>query len=179
MHYEGSPFSPSSPAVLFLFVLLHIHPAPQHVEPRSTWWMRSGAILAALRARPCKILQASFREHFSVLKNSLGACFHPRSGTKYTGFGTFRAQFLVVISSMPTFSTGWLLPRRTVNKVMWMGRGLASPALKVRSTIEWLPSPTSGPPLALAWGEEAGERNVQGDRPHLRVLEGDGGGARG
>jgi len=70
-------------------------------------------------------------------------------------------------------------PRRTVNKVVWMGRGCYAPALKVRSTIEWLPSPTSGPPLALAWGEEAGEREVRCDRPDLRVLEVEGGVARG
>jgi hypothetical protein len=41
------------------------------------------------------------------LKNPLGAPFHPRSGTKYADFGTSRARFVVAISSVPTFSTGW------------------------------------------------------------------------
>ncbi len=42
-----------------------------------------------------------------MLKNSLGARFHPESGTKYTDLGTFRARFVVAIISVPTFSTRW------------------------------------------------------------------------
>jgi len=34
-----------------------------------------------------------------------GARFHPGSSTRYAGFGTFRARFVLAISSMPTFST--------------------------------------------------------------------------
>jgi hypothetical protein len=58
----------------------------------------------------------SFREHFSLLKNSLGARFHPGSDTKHTDFGAFQARFVVAISSMPTFSTGSLLPGTWVNR---------------------------------------------------------------
>jgi hypothetical protein len=46
-------------------------------------------------------------EGYSVLKNSLGARFHPESCTKYTDFWAFRARFGVAISSVPTFSTRW------------------------------------------------------------------------
>ena len=58
----------------------------------------------------------NFGERFSVLKNSLGARFQSKPGTKCTDFGAPRARFVVAISSMPTFSTGWLLPRTRVNK---------------------------------------------------------------
>ena len=40
------------------------------------------------------------------MKNSLGACFGHISGTNRAGFGAFEARFVVVVSSMPTFSTG-------------------------------------------------------------------------
>jgi hypothetical protein len=42
-------------------------------------------------------------ERSNLLKNALGARFHPRSETKYSEFGAFRARFVVVISSVPTF----------------------------------------------------------------------------
>jgi hypothetical protein len=42
---------------------LHLYPAPQHVDPRPPWWMRSGAILAAPRGDLCKILHPNFGEY--------------------------------------------------------------------------------------------------------------------
>jgi hypothetical protein len=45
----------------------------------------------------------------SLLKNSPAVRFHPRSGIKQAGLGAFRARFVVAISSMATFSTGWLV----------------------------------------------------------------------
>jgi hypothetical protein len=61
-----------------------------------------------------------------LLNNSLGARFHPGPGTKYAGFGTFRARFVLAISSMPTFSTSCNLPRTGVNKA-----GTALPSLRL------------------------------------------------
>jgi hypothetical protein len=45
-----------------LFVSLHLHAAPQHVDPRPPWWIRSRAILAVLGARLCRILHPYFGE---------------------------------------------------------------------------------------------------------------------
>src|SRR5215218_5345366 len=58
----------------------------------------------AYGGRPSHLI---FREDPSLLKNAHCARFHPRSGTKYAAFGAVRARFLVAMSSMPTFSTGW------------------------------------------------------------------------
>jgi hypothetical protein len=43
----------------------------------------------------------------SLLKNSLGARIGPSVGTEYADLGAFRSRFVVAISSMSTFSTGW------------------------------------------------------------------------
>jgi hypothetical protein len=59
---------------------------------------------------------AGFREFDSLLKNSLGARVQPTLGTKYAGFEAFRARFVVAISSIPPFSTGWGLLGTSVNK---------------------------------------------------------------
>ncbi len=74
----------------------------------------------------CTILQTDFGELPSVLKNSLGARFRPRSSTKHTGFGAFCALFLLVISSTPTLSTSCTLPRTPVNKGKKKCRGVAA-----------------------------------------------------
>src|SRR5215207_3083199 len=42
-------------------------------------------------------------EGASLLKNSLCARFHLRSGTKYADFGAFGTRFVVAFGSMPTF----------------------------------------------------------------------------
>jgi hypothetical protein len=46
-----------------------------------------------------------------VLKNSLRVRFHPRLGTKYADFGALLARFVVAMSSVLTFSTGWEILR--------------------------------------------------------------------
>jgi hypothetical protein len=53
------------------------------------------------------IAKPSWLKRNRLLKNALDARFHPISGIKDTDFGAFRAQFVVAISSMPTFSTSW------------------------------------------------------------------------
>ena len=51
------------PSARGLFVLLHLYPAPQDVDPRPPWWMRSQTILAALRTVLCIMLDGNFREY--------------------------------------------------------------------------------------------------------------------
>jgi hypothetical protein len=45
-----------------VFVTMHIHPAPQHVDPTHAAWRASEAILSALRGYLCRILHLNFRE---------------------------------------------------------------------------------------------------------------------
>src|SRR5215217_5040209 len=63
-------------------------------------------------------------EGVSLLKNSLGACFHPGFGAQTQRFRSFRARFVVAIGSMPPFSTGWHLPGTSVNR---LAAGLVAP----------------------------------------------------
>jgi hypothetical protein len=58
-----------------------------------------------------EILDRNFGERPSALKHSLPVRFRPRLGTKYTDFGALRAQSVVAMSSVPTFSTRWPLLR--------------------------------------------------------------------
>jgi hypothetical protein len=58
---------------------------------------------------PSELYSPNCLEEVSLLKNSLGTRFRPRSGTKHAGFGAFQARFVVAISSTPTFSTASLL----------------------------------------------------------------------
>jgi hypothetical protein len=47
--------------------------------------------------RTPSLASINFAEFTSLLKNSLDARLHPRSGTKFAGFGAFQARFLVAI----------------------------------------------------------------------------------
>src|SRR5215211_1550440 len=45
-----------------IFISVHLHAPPQHVDPAPPWWMRSQTILAGLKGDLCTILHPNFRE---------------------------------------------------------------------------------------------------------------------
>src|SRR5215218_2429387 len=54
---QSSPVHAHNAQETRAFISLHLHAAPQHVDPRPPWWMRSQAILASLVGDLCRILQ--------------------------------------------------------------------------------------------------------------------------
>jgi hypothetical protein len=103
-------------------------------------------ILLALRVAPALTLSA----HRLALRISIVAAvpltpapcasetpswcsLSPQIGHQTYQFGVFRARFLVAISSTPTFSTRWLLPRIRVNKRKKKGREIP-PALETTAS---------------------------------------------
>ena len=91
-----------------------VHGKRKVVEPEGlitaymSWPNESAGSLIVRITSTCpfpKMLPDRALEGVRLLKNPLGGRFRSRSGTKHTGFGAFRARFVVVISSTPTFST--------------------------------------------------------------------------